>query len=344
LSWRLAPLVAQPIGMPARSVRVDHFQPSFPSAGFLPFLAPPVPCAGAVEAASVRSNPISCRRRRWLRQPAIEDPCPLPFVPPGRNVVLETSPSTTVRHPPRATVTSRRSIARNRFCRVSGDDGIRADGSWSELAAAVRPPPRQHEHVGSSARMMWGTSTWSLMGAPNSQLGRATTVDGRLSARPLCPDQRIRSDPAMPDRRCARSRDQSLARVMRSICSGCGLDQCFAYSGSSSRKRSSRAQSRLRQKTPGTVVLASLDSPCNPALAVLLTPLLQEQDLVGEHATSDRLRRGVRTGSPQVKEASLPTVVPGRRQVSHPIAHGDGCPKSALGDRDLQLAINVTCV
>ena len=26
--------------------------------------------------------------------------------------------------------------------------------------------------------------------------------------------------------------------------------------------------------------------------------------------------------SPQVKEASLPTVVPGRRQVSHPIAHG----------------------
>jgi len=39
---RFAPSIAQPIGMPARSVRIDHFQPSLPrSVGFLPVPSPP---------------------------------------------------------------------------------------------------------------------------------------------------------------------------------------------------------------------------------------------------------------------------------------------------------------
>jgi hypothetical protein len=52
VSWRFAPSVAQPIGIPARSVSRDHFQPDLPrSTGFGPgpFTAPGSFVLGAID-------------------------------------------------------------------------------------------------------------------------------------------------------------------------------------------------------------------------------------------------------------------------------------------------------
>ncbi len=62
LSWRSAPFVAQPIGMPLRSTARDHFGPDLArSQGFFPVPSPPegALCPLPSTETSDRSNPIT---------------------------------------------------------------------------------------------------------------------------------------------------------------------------------------------------------------------------------------------------------------------------------------------
>ena len=86
LSWRLAPLVAQPIGIPARSVRIDHFQPKFPPVRRVlarPFAPTRCLVLGAVErdVGEIETDALVVGTDGLVNQ-AIEDPCLLPLVPP----------------------------------------------------------------------------------------------------------------------------------------------------------------------------------------------------------------------------------------------------------------------
>jgi hypothetical protein len=109
-------------------------------------------------------------------------------------------------------------------------------------------------------------------GAPNSQIGTVQRpVDGRLSARPLCPDQRISIRSGL----CLIAGCAPLERSIPSAGScvpsaaGCGPRSMLRLLGIEFAKAQLQGRSQdWRQKLQETVVLTSLDSPCNPALAV----------------------------------------------------------------------------
>jgi hypothetical protein len=83
---RFAPSAIQPIGIPKRSVRMDHFHPSFArSVGFLPVPSPPA--GGFMERAvdsdfgEVEPDHLVVAGDRLVRD-SVEEPCRDPLVTP----------------------------------------------------------------------------------------------------------------------------------------------------------------------------------------------------------------------------------------------------------------------
>src|SRR5665213_2164603 len=191
-SLRLAPSMATPKGMPCKSVRIDHFHPSLlRSVGFLPVPSPPqgLLCREPSTDTSERLRPmILSEPCNASRAKASNTPAAIHSSRRVRIVVSDTlcphSRSASSQEQPvtrRTNIPSKqsRSVALGRW---QPNGWVRSGGGISGAMAAQTVSPTS----GSSARMMVGTSTWSLVGwvsTPSFMGPPPRPVDGRLLQR-----------------------------------------------------------------------------------------------------------------------------------------------------------------
>ena len=168
-SWRLAPSTAQPMGMPCRSVRTDHFHPSLAlSVGFLPVPSPPAGllCSDPSTATSERSRPMILSYPSLASAAiALNTPASIHSSRRSRTVVSETllphsRSASSHEHP----VTRRTSIT-SKQSRLSARGRWQPSG-WSSTASGMSgsiPAQTASPTSGSSVRTSYGgTSTWSF--------------------------------------------------------------------------------------------------------------------------------------------------------------------------------------